>query len=203
MPNSKINPLSRLLKALLWLVLLNSFSFLSFASELKTKTLQISQNINSELLGHHLDYWISTNSEMRIEDVLSLKEEVWTKEEYLTPNRGITSDIIWFRLKTENKNNILIPVLLSFGYPSIDNIRMFIFDSNQTSKIVELGDTLKFNSRPYLNRNFIVPINYLPSSEKIIYFRAVTSGSFQLPMHIRSEKEFNLSEEPLLITQSV
>ena len=83
MSNCRINRITKHLTALTMLILFHLLTPAAYSIEsdkkTDTKTVIITPDINSGLIGHHLDYWVNPDTTAKIDDVLLLKEQSWTK----------------------------------------------------------------------------------------------------------------------------
>lgn len=167
------------------------------------QTLLVTPDIDQGPLGEYIDYWVDEDGQSKYFFVRNMPENNWKSQTTPVINRGFTNDVIWLRLKTTNINQNSISTLLSIEYPTLDYLDVYVDKEQGEFLNYSLGDLVPFNNRPYYNRNFVMPIEYLPVEQRTIYIRIRTQGAFQIPIYLRSTKNFIFSEQNLLVLQSI
>ena len=169
----------------------------------ESPNLLVSEDMDSGVLGQYLTYLVDPEGKLDIQAVKEVSSELWLQEVQTIPSKGFTTDVLWYKLKATNITNKPLSALLSFDYPTIDWLDVYIDSHDKPLKAHHLGDQINFYSRPYPNRNFIVPIDFDAAAENIIYVRVSTEGALQLPLQLRSPKNFNIDEQDSLIVESI
>jgi len=168
-----------------------------------SRQISLTEDLIQGPLGKQTDYWIDLGGMADITKVKSLSENSWLAEKDTMISRGFTDDIIWFRLKTTNQTSNSLTSLLSVESPTLDYIDIYVESENGQVANYQLGDLVSFENRPYPNRNIVIPINSPSYSKQTIYIRVKTEGTFQLPIFLRSGKNFYLTEQNILILESI
>ncbi len=200
------NVYMKILSIVLILGLISSFIPFSQASQNVTKhekVLNVTKKIDQNSLGQYFDYWVDSKKDADLKKVLEIDDNDWLAEKNNVINKGFTDDIIWLRLKIKNKNHITVPTLLSIEYPSLDFVDIYFLSNNKIEENYFLGDLVKFNKRPYHNRNFVLPLTLKKDQLHTVYLRIKTQGALQIPIYLRFTKEFIVEEQKTLIMQSL
>ena len=109
-----------------------------------SKTVPISEGMNSPALGKSMVYWIDESGSATIDDILKNGQKTWEGVELDTPNFGFNSQVYWFRLNTRSVENKSLKVLLSVEYSALDNLQIYEIHENLPPKLYQLGDTFPF-----------------------------------------------------------
>lgn len=147
-------------------------------------------------LGRYLEILEDKGKKWSIQDVISPElSGNFVKSKRETPNFGYTNSAYWVRFKLKNDATGK-EWLLEVGYPLLDRIELYIpaedlTDQDNTGFVVKkTGDLLPFKERELKHQNFLFYLSVGSEKEQTLYLRIESEGSMQMPLTIRSSKNF-------------
>ncbi|MCP4130396.1 MAG: response regulator, partial [bacterium] len=109
-------------------------------------------------------------------------------------NLGFTNSVLWIHCRlvypsqkefSKNKN-----VLLELGYPLLDYIDCYVFDSAGLVKKIYTGDKRPFENREVEHRNFVFNLPVKPGETQSVYLRIKTESSLLAPLALYTPETF-------------
>lgn len=145
------------------------------------------------LSGNMAFQWLEVPyGELTLDEVRSVPSSQWqsvSADETL--NQGFSDSDYWLKvsLPVVKRNR-----LLDIGYPLLDEVSVYWTVGGQVIETHHTGDTLPFNSRPIVHRNFVflVPTSPEPLTA---WVRVHTNGSAQIPVSVTPSAEFLAKEQ--------
>jgi len=132
-------------------------------------------NIDSEVL-------INKNGILKFSQIrVSTQFKKWNKKSL---NLGFSSDTVWIKFSVIPENNSK-KWFLEVAYPLLDSIEFYSMKNETEYQKMLAGDTVPFEKRYLMHRNFIFPIKNT-SGIKTYYIKIKTTSSFRVPLHIYS-----------------
>lgn len=115
-------------------------------------------------------------------------------------NLGFTSTPYWIRF-TLHQNENTPPLLLEFANPRIDNIDLYLPQSDGSYQLTKAGESKPFVEREYQFRNFIFELPNHPGESRTYYLRIDSEGSVQIALNLWSNSAFisHLNNSNLLL----
>src|SRR5699024_6006748 len=104
------------------------------------------------------------------------------------PNYGYTNAAYWVRFQVKN-NSEQKHWILEMKTPKINRSNLYYFDQGKYEKI-QIGNAYRFNDRPVNHRNLVYTIEIDQGASKEFYLRLTSGGAMQIPLSIKSNKEF-------------
>ncbi|BBB27079.1 sensor domain-containing diguanylate cyclase [Amphritea japonica] len=104
-------------------------------------------------------------------------------------NLGFTSTPYWIRF-TLHQNEKTPPLLLEFANPRIDNIELYLPQSDGSYHMSEAGESKPFVEREYQFRNFMFELPNHPGESRTYYLRMDSEGSIQVSLYLWSYDAF-------------
>ena len=149
----------------------------------------LSDDIGVYPLGPYLDILEDRDGLWTIENVTSPEmSSHFVSNKIDVPNFGFTKSVYWVRFKIENPHWDENKLLLEFGYPLIDSIRLFMYSGNKLIATKESGDRLPFSHRDVVHQNIIFKLP--PANQAVLYMRLETGSSMRLPLSLWRADDF-------------
>jgi PAS domain S-box-containing protein len=152
---------------------------LSLISPLYPIPLAVDENLTSEKMGPHIDYFIDPGGKRTVSEISSNeiqgKFQPLPKEDY---GFGFTRDAVWLRLKVINPTDHDASWFLECSYPLIDDICVYVPKGNELSATCT-GDRKPLNSRPLKYRTFVFPVSSPPGGSTC-FARLATGGAMNI-----------------------
>ena len=103
-----------------------------------------------------------------------------------TPSYLFSSSAYWFRLPVQNQRDQPLDLYLDVQNPLIDHLTLYEVDSGQVSEVVQSGDRLPAQMRPYPNSyTLALPFHLEGRASAELYLRVRTDASAMLvPMQV-------------------
>jgi len=162
-----------------------------FALILSTSTLGVVFDQPSLDLGPHVVYFEDINGEVTIEEMRSGKfSSEFQKHERDVPNFGLSSSFYWFRVEVENRLDTE-QLVFSNRYGLIDRFDLYVDLPGHPGAAQFGGDHLFFSARYRNHKSIHFPLRIRTGETAVLWIRAQTNGSMQLPMMLESEKQFD------------
>ncbi len=106
-------------------------------------------------------------------------------------NEGFTASGFWLKFTVQSQPGYGHEWLMEIDYPLLDVIDIFVLDEHQNPIHHEkMGDTLPFNSRRILHRNFILPLYFQTHHKQTVYLQVHSSSSLQVPVRLWEVNHF-------------
>jgi len=99
------------------------------------------------------------------------------------PNLGISANSVWFRFTVTNQADAG-KLLLEIAYPILDEVELFVPDSNMHYKPVLMGEILNFDHRTYQYPNYIFDLNIPKDHSRTYYLRVKSTEQIILPISV-------------------
>lgn len=155
-------------------------------------------------LGAELDFLEDPQQRLTLSDLRALPDDRWQRNGSPVFNAGFSTSSFWFRLELEIKNPREDHWLLEIANPLLDHIEVYFVRGEHILAPISLGDSLPFSSRPIDHRNFLLRLPAVDEGESLILFiRADTSGTMQLPIRAWQSDAFIEHEQVSLMWQCV
>lgn len=120
-----------------------------------------------------------------IEGALAIAPELW--ESTRSPvNRGYSDLPYWYKVALEGKAGDYI---LEVAYPALDALDFYRVELGKVAQSIKAGDGVAFHSRDIPTRTFAFDVDGVGEGT-VVYLRAETEGSHQLPLHVWNRDEF-------------
>ena len=107
-------------------------------------------------------------------------------------NFGFQDDAFWFAFEMMNPTENDESLFLEFGYPLLDEIKVFIFDKDKKEPEVTYlaGDSIPFLERPVNHPNFAFPLAIKAQTDYQIIIYINTRSAVQVPMTVSNSQTF-------------
>jgi two-component system, sensor histidine kinase LadS len=172
-----------------FLFLLFFFSVLSANAE--DRRIVISQAFRSEVISRSCDVAEDMRRSWTIDTVSRNGFAGFAPVGVPKPSYGFTFSAFWVRGMMVNSSAKAQTVWLEIGYPSLDSIQFYEFDSTASQwQHRTLGDFQPSNLLTLSYRNPVIPIRLNGGEQKQFYMRIVTEGSVQFPLTLYSLEAF-------------
>lgn len=142
----------------------------------------------TEMLGQ-LEYMRHIDP-LTLDEVQALEEDVWVPVERSEANFGFDMQHYWFRIPILPPYSSSTPWYLRFSYPLLDQVDVYLYDSNRLVQEFHTGDTLPFADRPIPHQSFVFPLILKKTELYWAYIHVYTSSSVQLPISLLEESNF-------------
>jgi serine phosphatase RsbU (regulator of sigma subunit) len=153
--------------------------------------IDLKKSENIYLTGFHSFILNCEGKNYRDADILAGKNDRdfyrYEKGKYV--NLGFSPAVFWLRLKVKNIEKTPVEWDFIMSYTNFDYFEFYYYENDSLQKFVS-GDVFPFSQRKIINRNYIIPVNFLPEEEKIIYVKMQSNGSFQFPLEIMQRNYF-------------
>lgn len=106
-------------------------------------------------------------------------------------NFGFTSDVVWLRIRLENKGSKEKDIVLEYNYPNIDHLSVFIPDPNGDFIERTAGDSdLLYHSALAMSRTPTFLVTAQPGITTL-FMRLETEGALQIPIRAWNSESIN------------
>ncbi|AVO39913.1 sensor domain-containing diguanylate cyclase [Simplicispira suum] len=109
-------------------------------------------------------------------------------------NFGITPSTWWLRLRLANGSSTGVERLLEVAYARLSHLNFYAPEAGGHVRTIETGTTAPFESRGYLNRNFVFPVILPPQTEQTLYLRVASTTAFIVPARLWEPTAFHAYE---------
>jgi len=115
------------------------------------------------------------------------------------PNLGFSKNSVWLKFTILNKSNNS-DFLLEIAYPILDEIELFIPDTNNSYQNHLLGEIKNFNSRKYKHPNYIYDLSIPTNTAQTYYLRVKSAEQLILPISVNTSNRLweQLNEENII-----
>lgn len=98
-------------------------------------------------------------------------------------NEGFTDSAYWLRLDVDGSKTPQQEWLLEINYPLLDVVNIYILGpDNKLLAQYEMGDLNNFSERPFIHRNFVIPLDFSSTPQQRIYLNVESTSSVQVPL---------------------
>ncbi len=165
--------------------------FCAIATATIASPLVIDEEFTFAEAGPYVQYLTDISPDTTVDEIVKLyNSNTFTHSTDLHPSFGYSKNCVWIALSIDNRSSTIQNLFLEFDYPLIDDITLFIPESNNF-KIIQTGDRFPFSSRPFPYRTFIFPIEQKPGA--VTYFLRVRSeGSLVVPLKLWTPPAFEV-----------
>ena len=116
-----------------------------------------------------------------------------------TPNLGVLLVPVWVRFTLKNPDDRLQKLLLSFEYPMVNVLSLYLPEEDGRFKEIMAGDSVPQSPEVIPNRYYLMPIKMPPGTEKTFYLRVQANVAMTLPMTLWAERAFLSQHQKLQI----
>jgi signal transduction histidine kinase len=116
-------------------------------------------------------------------------------------NYGFTNSAYWLRLTLINTGDAPVERMLELANPELEHIQFFQPDANGVYSSIVTGGVLPFATRPYLNNNFVFPVNLAGHSSRVFYLR-INSHQVTIPARLWTRQALLVQERNYYIGQA-
>ncbi|RMF16130.1 MAG: diguanylate cyclase [Gammaproteobacteria bacterium] len=174
------------------------------AQAAEVRTLTLSPEEDRYNLGPQLVYLEEPTGKLSFYDILFERDiPFWQQVRDTTPNLGYSQNVFWFAIDLENPEYAPLEWLIEVGYPVLDELDVYITQGEHLLHQYKLGDRVVFNARPWVHRNFVVPIQMEALSTLRVYFRVRTGTSVQLPVELWNPSAFDAYTQQVTLINGV
>jgi len=135
-------------------------------------------------------YYIDHSFQLKIDDIKTITQIDWTKNENSSQNFGQINAPIWFKLQLRKVNQNPEQLYIVLNYPHHDFLNIYFIDQNKIKKEIHTGDLLPFKTRENAEPNFIFPV---PSSQSSldVYISLRSEGLLKIPLYLATQTQLN------------
>ncbi len=109
-------------------------------------------------------------------------------------NFGITPSTWWLRLRLANESSESVERLLEVAYARLSHLNFYAPAAGGDFNTIKTGTTALFESRGYLNRNFVFSVVLPPKAEQTMYLRVASTTAFIVPARLWQPAAFRAYE---------
>ena len=165
------------------------FSLLSMAS---AETVILTDDTTILHLGTNINILEDASGKLTMSGILSSDHKhKFTRSTKMNPSFGYTKSVYWVRFTIISHSTYRSKWLLELDYPLMDSIHLFMVDGTNIVLKKKCGSLYPFYKRDLRHRNFVFEIEIEPGSTRTVYMRFQNTDRMDLPLLIRSPKEFH------------
>ncbi|PCI43117.1 MAG: hypothetical protein COB51_12005 [Moraxellaceae bacterium] len=148
-------------------------------------------------LGSHLEYLLTPNSNLSVNDIRSLSDQSWTKSNVDILNIGFIDQSVWVRFRV--KQNPLNPqnLLIELAHPNTDWIDVYFYQKGILTDKHHTGDGYPFQVRPAEHLGYLFPVNFGALHSVDVYIKVTSKGPKQIPLFLWSTEAFHQHDASL------
>jgi len=142
---------------------------------------------------------LDASDHLSMDNILQLGNELewqWVAQQPL--NLGFNTSVVWLRTRIPSVSTG-DHYLLEVAYPLLDQVDLFFVADGNVVNAVHTGDQEDFTQRPFLHRNFIVPIPASPDTDLQLYLRIHSEGAVEVPLRLWQRDQFWQQEQRTLL----
>lgn len=109
-------------------------------------------------------------------------------------NFGITPATWWLRLRLSNTGDAPQERWLEVAYARLSHLDFYAPTAEGGYRTLRTGTTAPFESRGYLNRNFVFPVTLPAHTEQTLYLRVASTTAFIVPVRLWEPAAFHAYE---------
>jgi signal transduction histidine kinase/CheY-like chemotaxis protein len=107
------------------------------------------------------------------------------------PNRGLTRDACWFRLRVANADNPACDWFLVIDQSLLQLVDVYLLDAQgRVQHSYFVGSDRPFGVRPYPAQSFAFPLRLEPGSSPVDVLMRIQTTSLQLPLKLMEARRF-------------
>ncbi|PCI51443.1 MAG: hypothetical protein COB51_01920, partial [Moraxellaceae bacterium] len=156
----------------------------------------LSQDTTQLNISTQMEFFEDKNNTFTFNDILELPPQEFTRILPNKANKGISNTVYWLRVtlqtdspqsNDEQADKIWVLEHLS---PLTDQISLFVPTEAKQYTMIENGDSLSYNNRPFKFTNIAFEFSLPPQQQNTVYLRISTRSSLALVFNLRSNQEF-------------
>lgn len=160
-------------------------------------TVNIDLKSDQVILGNYMEYLVDSNGRLSREE--ALQQNRWHAVHGAYPNFGYTSDTYWLRLNLRNVANEPEQRLLEIAYPVLDHVEVWVQSGVGEGQHYILGDKLPFHLRPYIHRNYVIPLTLQTGTTSAVVIRVQSTSALQVPTTLWTASRFHQHDQTDLL----
>ncbi|MBN2158551.1 MAG: hypothetical protein JW807_04075 [Spirochaetes bacterium] len=159
------------------------FSF--FVGNAYAGVFPLNDGLESESLGHYLEYLADKDGTLSFEEIISPGKErpAWEKSGSTTLGFGYTKTVYWVKFSVKNTEEHPVKWLLQQRYPLIENITLHVPDRDGSYSRIETGHGFKYSQRPVDHRTFVFPLETESGQTDTFYMRYQSAGNINIVLN--------------------
>lgn len=158
-----------------------SFCFLLLLLSFNTKAeIVVTDSTDRIMVGKQLSV-LHADKELSFRQVLN--SDAFKPNNSEVPNLGISPVSTWLKFTITNKTDNA-RLLLNVAYPILDEVELFVPDSNSNYSGSLMGEIKKFDTRQYKHPDYIFDINVPQNSSKTFYLRIKSAEQLIIPISV-------------------
>jgi signal transduction histidine kinase len=142
-------------------------------------------------VGRHLDWLVDASGTLDVDEVASPRMAArFVVSAHDSPSFGFTKDVLWLRLRVDNRDQVARPWLLELAYPHVDFVTLYEPRADGSFSERASGDMLPFARREFPYRNVVFALEQPALAQRTYYLRLRTEGSMIVPLRAWTLREF-------------
>ncbi|GEL08202.1 sensor histidine kinase [Salisediminibacterium halotolerans] len=169
-----------------------SFALLLFSSAVSAaETVPLDGTTDEKDLSPYIEILPDEDGEWTIDDVSSAGfHDEFELNSGGAPSFGYTETVYWVRVRLENRSDYS-NWRIELDNPPMDRADFYSPTLDEAAWNVErTGDLRPFHERPFINRQFIFPVEIPEGEERIFYLRLESEGAMQIPLTLYNQQRF-------------
>jgi len=164
-------------------------------SETKSFLIQL-ENQDRTNLNQYISFFRDDNNQLEFDYILRQPASSFQNfpENNSDTNLGFSSATHWLRFEFENLTSKKVNRFLEFAYTRISYLTFYIPTLDGNYQVIETGNNLPFQTRPYQHRNFIFPLILPPESKQVFFFKVNTTSPLIIPVRLWETNAFHKYE---------
>ena len=148
-------------------------------------------------LSPYISIFADSSQNLGIQDIREIPEEQWQKGFTGTANFGFSQSAYWVRVSFNNTAASSQHVKLEQAYPLMDEVTFFTPQISQENPAIttyssfHTGDSLPFETRGILHRNFLFDITVPPDTPQTYYARFRSRDTVEINFKLWNELSFS------------
>lgn len=119
------------------------------------------------------------------------------------PNLGMTDSAVWARFAIDNPTDREARLLLSYDYPCMDYVSLFVPQADSGFQRLDAGDSAPKSPQVIPNHRYVFPITVAAQSRSVYYLRLEGIAAMTFPLTLRTHEAFGLHDHRQQITSGV
>lgn len=150
-----------------------------------------------------IEYYRDESAALEFSQIRSLPLDRWHNTGTDVPSFGFDPAAYWLRFQVHNKSAVAASAVLEIAYPILDDVRLYVGQTEGALQFMQLGDRLPFQQRPLDHANFAIPLELTPNSITQLYLRVHTESSVQVPLILWNKDAFYQDRQGYLMGQGL
>ncbi len=159
--------------------------------------LNVTESDEQISLGPDLHYLEDPAGKLNLEQALA--QTGWRAGDKKDLSFGYTHSTYWFRLELHNTDTQALQRLLDIAYPVLNHVDAWVLSAGHAARYWSTGDALPFAQRPYVHRDFVLPLQLQAGQTLQVVLRIHTASSMQVPMTLWSSARFQQHDQTELL----